>query len=268
MRTKMIFAIVMAMIFSVALVAQNTNAPGTSKNFYEGQYGKYNSSGRGSNDALVYIDDALENDFVLAGLANLGFNTTVASDWSDFDTKLASGAYGLAVGFRQQWPDWYVPGPNASVVQSYINSGGCFIWDDWDQNAGMASILNASYSGVTNMTPVTVLDPGIATGITNPVALTSPGWGVYSMGMSATGGGQVLATFPNGNAAIIRGNSGKSIILGYLSDTPPTADRQKLFENVVSSTACGKGVPISDWAIYAGLFLMLSFIAFRFWKAS
>lgn len=254
----------MVVIFSVAAFAQKTNAPVTSKNFYDGLYGKYTSSGRGSNDALVYIDYAILNDYVLPGLANLGFNTTVASSWADFDTKLASGAYGLAVAFNQNNPS---PLPNGQIIQSFIASGGCIIFCDWTMNAGLASIFEASYVG-SNQSPMTLTGANLANGVTNPVALSSPGWGIFSMSMSAIGGGQVLATFPGGPAAIIRGNGGKSIILGYLSDTPPEADRQKLFENVVNATACGKGVPISDWAIYAGLFLMLSFIAFRFWKAS
>jgi hypothetical protein len=217
-------------------------------------------------DALYYADYTIQNDFAVAGLLNLGYNVTVASSWSDFDTKLASGAYGLAVAYNQG--DFGLP--SGSILQSYINGGGCVIFCDWSRNSGLASIFEASYSGVDNQSPMNVLNAGIASGITNPVVLTNPGWAyIFSVGLSATGGGQVLATFPNGNAAMVQGNGGKTIILGYLSDTPPAGDRQKLFENVVGATLCGgQEVPISDWAIYLGIFLILSFVVVRYVKAS
>jgi len=76
-----------------------------------------------------------------------------------------------------------------------------------------------------------------------------------------------LATFPNGDAAVIRGNGGNTIILGYLSDTPPDADRQMLFENVIKSTTCGgfaQEIPVSNWAIILGVLLIGTFIVVRY----
>lgn len=145
------------------------------------------------------------------------------------------------------------------------------IYCDWTYNNTLAVIFEASYTGNTNQTAVTITDPVLATGLTNPFTLVNPGWSIFSTGLTAIGSGEVLATFENGNAAIIRGNDKHTIILGYLSDTPPLAMRQQLFENVLNFIVCGPNsfvpdVPVSNWALYIGIFLIITFAVIRFRK--
>lgn len=267
MKTK-IFAIITLAFFvaGVSFGQGERNAPIGSSNQYQGQYGTPGSS-RGAMDAVVYVDYSIGPDFVVAGLTNLGYTVTIASGWGDFDSKLLSGNYGLAVSFNQDQPG---TGPSPAAMQSFMAAGGCIIYCDWSKDNSRVSVLEASFTGGNNLTTMTVSDAGIAAGIANPVIMSNTGWvWTFSTGLAATGSGQVLATFENGDAAIVRGNGGKSIVLGYLGDAPLLADRQQLFENVVNSTLCGAGtVPVSDWAIYLGIFLMLSFVVFRFAKAS
>jgi hypothetical protein len=263
---KLFIALTLTVFVTGFSFAQQTNAPDGSNNIYKNLYGTVQGSSRGAMDAVVYVDYAIENDFVLAGLANLGYTVYVATSWADFNAKLVSGNYGLAVGFNQNSGN----GISGQAVQTFIAAGGCIIYTDWIEDNGIAGIFEANYNSNDNLSPMTITDAGLAGGVTNPVALSNPGWGIWSMGMTAIGGGQVLATFPGGHAAVVLGNGGKSVILGYLSDTPLFADRQQLFENVVNTTVCGGGpeVPVSDWAIYLGIFLILSFVVVRYVKAS
>lgn len=273
MKTKLFLATFLAMFMIGATFAQalnqgvqKNNATSNAPNFYEKLYGTTNGASRGALDAVVYIDYALENDFVVAALVAQGFNVTVASSWTDFDAKLLSGNYGFAVGFNQ---DWYLL-PSAAAIQTFISAGGCMIYCDWTYNNTLADFFEASYTANNNQTVVTITDPVLASGLTNPFTLGNPGWRIFSTGLNAIGSGEVLATFGNGNAAIVRGNDKHTIILGYLSDTPPVAMRRQLFENVLNFIVCGPNtfvpVPVSNWAIFIGLFLIVTFAVIRFRK--
>ena len=270
MKSKLFSAVILAIFLVGSSFAQaqdlkgpKSNAPAGADNFYKNLYGQTGSS-RGAKDALVFVDLALQNDFVVAALTNQGFTVTVAVDWSDFNAKLASGNYGFAVAFNQN----NGLGLSYEVTQSYIRNGGCMIFDDWTMNNSFANLFEAGFTGATNMSPMTISDAILAGGVTNPLPLSNAGWGTWVTGLSAIGSGQVLATFPNGNAAVVRGNGGHTIILGYLSDAPLFSDRQLLFENVIDCTSCGKNVPISKWAIGIGIFLMLSFVVIRYFRMS
>lgn len=263
MKVKL-FSVILALFIAGSVLAQ-TNTPAGSQNFYEDLYGTVSPS-RGAADALVYADLTLENDYVVTALTNLGFTVTVAADWTDFNTQLVSGNFGFAAAFNQNTTN----GLSYASVQTYINSGGCMVYTDWTRDNGYMDLFEASWTGSTNSPSMTITDPVLGAGITSPMIFTNPGWGDYSMGLAPTGAGEVLAVFPSGEAAVVRGNGGRTIVLGYLSDTPPEAERQLLFENVVNSTLCGSGeqIPISNWAIFLGLFLIVSFAVIRFVKMS
>jgi hypothetical protein len=261
MKTKLsgsIFVLLFISILSFGQQNHATNALPGAENFYKDLFGTNVEANRSALDAVVFIDFSNGNDFVLPALTDAGYNVTVALNWGDFNTKLLSGSYGLAVGFSQNF--WSVP--SAAAIQTFINNGGSMIFCDWTRDASLAGLFNASYTLHVNQTPVNIIDPTYGHLLTNPLALTNNGWGTWSMGMAATGGGQVLATFPNGDAAAIKGNGGRTIILGYLSDTPPSDERQQLFSNALDIIN-GREIPVSDWAIYFGILLMVSFIIYR-----
>jgi hypothetical protein len=258
--------IAIVLLVSTSFVsADNTNAPQASVNAFAKHYGQViEPSERGPLDALVYIDYEIEDGKVLDALMNLGYTTTVATDWFDFSNELNTGDYGLAVAFNQNFT-WTSTGAKPTLLPaltSYIANGGSVIFGDWTTDNDFATLFEAQFTGVNNQSQMT-LDPSIADGLPNPLTLSNTGWGIYSTGLLAIGGGQALATFPNGDASIVRGNSGRTIILGYLSDTPPAGDRQQLFENLFE-VATDPPVPISNWALYIGIFLMITFVVIRF----
>lgn len=202
-------------------------------------------------DALVYVDYAHFNDGVVDALTNLGFSVTLASGWLDFNTKLATGDYELAVAFKQNYA-----GPNINIptVTSFIASGGKMVYATWrnfnppTEDVAEAALFEAAFSGSNNQTTVTIIDPALAAGLTNPFTLSNAGWTQsFSRPLTPIGGGEVLATFENDDAAIIRGNNGQTIMLGYLSDAPPAAMNQQLLENIFNAlSVCPEDITVDN----------------------
>jgi PEP-CTERM motif len=187
---------------------------------------------------LYWPDLVLGTDCTPAALSSLGITPTTASNEADFITKLNAGGWDLAILDVQDLPE---TGAQAAL-DSYVVGGGKAIYTDWTQNNGAAAAFDAAFTGNTNQTSMTV-SGGLAAGITNPVTLSNPGWGVFSMGLSPLPGGSSSATFANSDAAIVIGNGGHTIINGFLNDTIANPPCQQLYENEISSVLGASPVP-------------------------
>ncbi len=266
---KISLAVILCVVSATALFADGNNARQGSPNAFEKYYGQVlESSTRGALDALLYIDYELQDGKIPEALVSLGYTVTVATDWFDFSIKLNTGTYALAVAFNQQWP-WTQFGHKATVLSAltnFISSGGAVVFNDWKTDNDFAVLFETSFTFNNNQTMVN-LDPSIAYNLPNPITLTNNGWSIFSTGLVPIGGGIPFATFGNGDAAIVKGNAGKTIILGYLTDAPPAAHRQQLFENLFEAVAPPPPpppVPLSNWALYLGILLMITFVVIRF----
>lgn len=163
-------------------------------------------------------------------LDQLNYAVDEAANWADFDQKLSVGEYDLVIALVQNSASY----PDAMILDAYVKQGGRVIFTDWTRNAEFNEIFKISYTGNNNQTPVKIgADSLLRGGIGNPMPLSNPGWNYWSMGMAPTGTGVALAEFPNGNAAIVRGNEGRTYVLGFLADTLPLADGQRFFENLI-----------------------------------
>jgi len=175
----------------------------------------------------VDADDAkllATKDPILAALKEYGYEVTKFSDKSAFENTLATEKdWGIVVLMKQNW--WSGDFPN---LRAYISDGGKAIIADWTRDQTLGSAFDINYTGNNNQRPVTIKDPLLATDLPNPLSLINPGWGIFSMGMS-TSTGKVLATFPNGDAAVVMGNEDNTIAVGFLNDTIPTNENAQLF---------------------------------------
>lgn len=208
------------------LRAYATNSVGTA-------YGNSVSFTTSTPNALVYIDSSNGDDKVEEALAAQRCNVTIVTDGSDFATKIATGSYNLAVLFSQGNS---TPGSiTTDILSTYIATGGLMVYATFDSGSGgnYAALFNAGFTGNVNLSTVTLNDAMmIAKAGTTSFTITNAGWGTYSTGLSATTGGTVLAAFENGEAAMILGNAGHTMMLGYLSDAP-SSNRQEIFESVL-----------------------------------
>jgi len=75
------------------------------------------------------------------------------------------------------------------------------------------------------------------------LALSNPTYGVYSRSFVADAGSTVAGTFEDGNAGIVIGNSGRTIINGFLGDTLGYADEVRLYQNQVNYLLGTQQVP-------------------------
>lgn len=243
---KKITSLFVLTLLSISFAFSQSNSTG-GVNYYEtiSAYGKTLPSYGGSGTtALVFVDMAVINDGVVDGLTANGYSVTIAADAVDFSTQLQSGGFTLAVYFTQAFESDYYG--NYTEIANFIAGGGEMLYTTYGElvDEPYANLFEASITTNTNLVTVTVSDPTIASGISNPFTLSDPGWYTFSVGLNAIGSGEVLATFENGDAAMIRGNGGRTIMLGYLSDATPAAENQAIFSNVESAVAGSPSVPI------------------------
>lgn len=183
----------------------------------------------------AYADATAETTYSTAfvdGIESEGHAVTTATDGADFDTKLASGNYDVAVYFNQSTVDFAI---DEAAFQVFVDDGGRAILTDWSQTAAVATTFDASYTGNTNETSAD-LAAALSTGITDPMTLTNPSgtWGTFSMGLTAEAGGTSACTFGNGNSCLVFGNDGRTALLGFLADTLPEADAADFWANVIA----------------------------------
>lgn len=176
---------------------------------------------------LYFADDVQGTDAMAAALSGSSHTVVTATSYGDFSTQVGVGGWDLVVYFQQNNTD--VGAVNA--ISGWVTGGGKAIFTDWTRNAAVGSLFDATYTGSNNQTSVNITSALFAAGVTNPVSLSNPGWGIFSIGMAASAGGTSAATFGNGNDAIVIGNGGTTIINGFLSDTMQLAAGTQLYAN-------------------------------------
>ena len=188
------------------------------------------------NDYVVGTDRMGEALTALSGTHSV---TTVSSS-SDFATQIASGSYHLGILMVQNYQtSTYADGINA--LGTFVAAGGRSIYTDWYRDNTYATLFGAQWTGGVNQNTITVSDPALAAGITNPIFLSNPGWGVFSMDVD---GDSIAATFGNGEGAIAFGIFGRSITNGFLTDTFVDGSQGiKLYENEIDYLLGAQPIP-------------------------
>ena len=185
---------------------------------------------------LYRVDGNVGTDRMAQALSNLGYTVTAtAGDLSSFTL----GNYDIVVYANQNNG---IPGGDTTKLDAYIAGNGKVIFTTW---TGTPPSLGANFDGSTNGTSITV-GPLFNAGITNPLTLTNPGWGVFSRGLTLTTGTSA-GTF-GGSDAIVVGNGGRTIFNGFLTDTLSSS---VLFENQLGYLVNGTAVvpEPTSWAM-------------------
>ena len=196
-------------------------------------------SSSASAASLLYRSDLAATgggtDYLGAAISASSFAvTSTTSDLTAFNLS----DYDVVVYSNQ---DFSLPGGDLTKLNAYIASGGKVIFNDWTQTAAFDGQM--TYTGNNNQGSIT-LGPQFSAGIVGPLSVTNTGWGTFAMGMAAAGG-TVAATFGNGDAAIVVGHGGKTIVNGFLSDT---VHSQQLYANELAGL--GGAVPEpATWAM-------------------
>ena len=182
-------------------------------------------------EALYYVDYPSGTDKLEVALEDesLGLNVTYAVDSSDFAAQIASQDWDLVVlAIQNNYAGGLFSSFSDSGLDEYVNDGGSAVFcyfrsSDLDNvDVDFYSFFGAAVTGNTNDPSVVVSGP-LAEGLaSNPLTLTNSDWIIYSLGLAALSTEDIVAgTFSNNDPAIIISNEGRTIINGFLTDTPP-----------------------------------------------
>ena len=176
---------------------------------------------------LLYFNDYnIGVDAMGQALADSGNQLMIATSTNNFKTLINSGSYDVGIFFTQlNLASSYSSAINA--LGSFVQKGGKSIYTDWSMNTSLATQFGAGFTRTANFSQVSLTDSEYASGTYN---LSNPGWGTYSMGLTALPGSSVVAKAENNDAAVVVGNEGRSVTFGFLADTfADTAQGKALF---------------------------------------
>lgn len=201
-----------------SLFAQNAKEPTLLKQNKPGKYVTGDLKSASAPEILYFCDYIMGTDEMLNSFLDLppGSNYTIADNSAEFAALLLSNPYDLAILFIQgNFSEYYEDAIYA--LSDYVNNGGSGIYYDWSGNNTYAALFGFTYTGNINNTEITVLPP-LSEGLSvNPIDVVNPDWGIFSTGMQTTDG-IVLATFSDGEAAIIMTIEGRMLVYGFAND--------------------------------------------------
>jgi len=242
-----------------------------------------------ASSILYFVDKNFGTDQMDAALATLpaGDTVTVATSPLDFATKIAGGTYDLGIFSQQYYADFANPYTNSNdfstaltALETFVAGGGKAIVDTWSPGSSTyVSAFGADYTGNINGPAVNM--SGFNSGVSNPVTVSNPpGYATFSTGMSldATNGISIAGTFldpgnasgTDGEAAVIIGDGGRSIVNGFLNDTAGAPGEQIYINEIDSLLApacppgpngCAPTPEPSYWVLLAAA--MFGMIAYR-----
>jgi hypothetical protein len=180
----------------------------------------YCQPGQAAIDILYFVDLNVGTDRMAQALAALPgtYTVTTAASIPGFTASLTGGGFEMAI-FHQQNSGGSDYDAAFAAIAAHIAGGGLAIANDWTLTAAHAAPFEANFTGGTNEPSFTVTEAGLLPGLSNPVDLSNPGWGIFSTSQGTIGGGSASAVFPSTAAAIVLGNSGRTYFNGFLSDT-------------------------------------------------
>ena len=199
---------------------------------------------------LFFKDFEVGDDVFDDALVNLGLggDVTFTSDATDFANRLDDQDWGCVIALQQNFGQ---TAAFAAPLAAYVGGGGRAIFADWTVNfSGQAALYNAFEVAGTgdangNQTPITTDANPIWSGVPAVVNLFNPGWGRWSFGLAAVGGGVTTGSFPNGDGAVVVGNGGATAFNGFLSDTfSNKAEGVQIAENEINEI-CFPVIPVS-----------------------
>jgi hypothetical protein len=231
---------------------------------------------RAGTDILYFTDGNNGTDEMAAALAALpaSYTITTVSDLATFTTDIGSGTYQLGIFAQQE-----SAGPNydtaRNALASFVAGGGRAIIDDWAPFTDLTA-FGATFTGAVNGPAANLT--GFNGGVTNPVTLTNPAkpYANFSTGLNPVPGAAVDATFfdpgnasgTDGESAIVVGNSGRSIINGFMNDVAGAPGEQIYTNEIIALTSPGTVPEPSTWAMMLLGFTGLSFVGYRKAKAA
>lgn len=167
-------------------------------------------------NVLYYVDYSVGQDSFGLALSSLGISPTYTNDPYSFATLLQQGGWDLVIALQQNSDYSSIFGAD---LTNWVAGGGKAIYTEWTYWSGLSSVFGAVDTGSTNAGSITLGSSAIWSGLGGTVWLSNPGWGIYSVGLAATGGATVDGTYDSGDGAVVIGNGQRTLINGTLADS-------------------------------------------------
>ena len=184
----------------------------------------------------------LYDDFQFSGidtwgdaLSGLGHTVTTTGNDTDFVTQLASSWDLVVVQF-----DSTGHAAAAAALSTYVAGGDAAIFGHWLTEADAAFDVTQAATNLGTLTMTPLFSSGLSSSV---LSLTNPTYGTFSRSFTPDIGSLVAASFEDGNAGIVVGNSGATIINGFLGNTLGYADEVQLYQNEVNFLLGAEPVP-------------------------
>lgn len=197
---------------------------------------------------LLYDDFQFSSNPWNDALTGLGHSVTSISDDASFTTSLSSGSWDLVVA---QFDSTTHPSA-ATSLSSYVGLGGNAIFSHWRTEADTAFDVTQANTNLNTLT-LSMFSDGLSSSV---LALTNPTYGIFSRSFVADAGSIVAASFEDGNAGIVIGNNGRTIINGFLGETLGYTDEVRLYQNQVSYLINPQAIPEPGTLVLFGLGLV------------
>jgi uncharacterized repeat protein (TIGR01451 family) len=210
--------------FSVTVSAKD--AFETTVSNFTGTVGLSGRTGTGGASAqtILFFED-VNRHFFQIGLDQLGLSYQAYSNatQSAFTTAVALADPNTTLVIVDDAANFF---NSPSTIVNFIAAGGRVIFEYWDLDTqpALAAAFNASVA-LEMLTPQPVYDWGgsaIFSGLPNPVSFVETNWADDGDQLNATAGGVAVGGFTSspipGRAATVIGNSGRTILNGFLLD--------------------------------------------------
>ncbi|MBX3144782.1 MAG: Ig-like domain-containing protein [Trueperaceae bacterium] len=196
------------------------------------------------NTTILYYRNGLQGeDSALAALTDAADNfgaTIVETNDDNFVTDLDAEP-NLVVYLRQQSSG--IPDSAEQALLDWVDDGGALVFATWrttgDDILAQAAAMDAEFTGDINWSSMEIEDPFIAAGLTSTtIPVIDPGWSTFSVGLRALGDAVELAHYYDDtpelttDAALVSGHDGKTMFMGFLSDTVEGDDGSRLLRNI------------------------------------
>ena len=192
--------------------------------------------------SVIYFADAISGDAThdryLEGLEQLeadGYiNLTEADSTDDVEDAIDDDTYDAIVFFHQNFS---IDTDVADSLTGWVQDNGRLIFGTHtDSGSGdLLDELEVSFTGDVNQDEITFTTMRASHELDDDMALFTEPWNIHAVGLEAQGSSESICEFDDGNSCGVVGNQGRTLTMGFMSDTLPDDTERQIALNTLGT---------------------------------